>query len=264
MIRLIVSIIFIIFVIFYTLIDIIICCVSSLFGKTNLREYYHKVVYVFTNVLLFISGAKVNVLYKDNINKIQKLVKNGEPVFIVSNHRSNYDLIIGYSLLNIPCGIVAKNNLLKVPFISYWMKKIDCIFLDRTDIRSGIQMVLEAINKINVGTPIWVCPEGTRNKNADSLSILEFKLGTFKIASKTNAYVCPIAFYKTDEIFEKHKPFIKSANVGISIGNLFKYDALDEKNKENISTYTENIVRNMLIELKEVVDGKRNCKNNKC
>lgn len=257
MIRLIFAIIFIVFVIIYTLIDIIICFIFSLFGKTNLREYHHKVVYIFTNILFFISGAKVSILHDNNIIKIQNLVKEKKPVFVVSNHRSNFDLIIGYSLLNIPCGIVAKNNLLKVPFISYWMKKIDCIFLDRTDIRSGIQMVVDAINKINAGVPIWVCPEGTRNKSDDPLSILEFKLGTFKIASKTSAYVCPIAFYKTDEIFEKHKPFIKSVDVGVAIGEVFKYDNLNDNEKENISVYTENIVKNLLAELKEVVDGKK-------
>lgn len=258
MIRLILAIIFIIFVVIYTLIDIIFCFIFSLFGKTNLTDYHHRVVYIFTNILYFISGANVSILHDDNIIKIQNLVKEGKPVFIVSNHRSNFDLIIGYSLLNIPCGIVAKNNLLKVPFLSYWMKKIDCIFLDRTDIRSGIQMVLDAIKKINVGIPIWVCPEGTRNKSDDPLSILEFKLGTFKIASKTSAYVCPIAFYKTDEIFEKHKPFIKSVDVGFAVGDIFKYEDLDDKDKENISVYTENIVKKLLIELEEVVNDKKN------
>ncbi len=74
--------------------------------------------------------------------------------------------------------IYRKKELLKVPLLSIWMKYLHCLFLDREDIKQGLQTILTAIDKIKSGISIFVFPEGTRNKVEGTF--LPFHEGCFK------------------------------------------------------------------------------------
>ena len=143
---------------------------------------------------------------------------------------------------------MAKNVLGKIPILSYWMKKIDCIFLDRKNLRDGVRMVLKAIENINNGISMWVFPEGTRCKSKDPVDMLEFKAGAFKIAEKTNCYILPITFKNTEKVYENQAPIIRQADVYINIGKPYKMSELDENVKNNIAEYSQSIMKKLLME----------------
>ena len=84
------------------------------------------------------------------------------PVLYVGNHRSYFDIIIGYTLAKNNTGFVAKKSMEKLPFVSVWMKFINCQFLDRENIKEGLKTVLKCIDLVKGGTSIWIFPEGTR------------------------------------------------------------------------------------------------------
>ena len=130
-------------------------------------------------VILAAAGVQVRVKGLENIPKV--------PVLFVGNHRSFFDIPVIYSTVPLQTGFVSKMQVKKVPFLSWWMTCINCLFLDRQDVKQALQMILAGIEHIKNGTSICIMPEGTRNYGDE---MLPFKEGSFKMAEKT----CGLSF----------------------------------------------------------------------
>ena len=139
-----------------------------------------------------ICGVKLTVIGKENIPKDQA-------VLYVCNHRSYFDIILGYSIMPGLTGYISKDDLEKVPLLNIWMRRLYCLFLNRTDMKQGLKTILKAIEYIKQGVSICIFPEGTRNRGEEG-SLLEFKEGSFKIAEKTGCPVIPIAISHTADV----------------------------------------------------------------
>lgn len=63
--------------------------------------------------------------------------------------------------------------------------RLYCLFLDRSDIKQGLQTILTGIAQIKDGVSMCIFPEGTRNTNASELDLLPFHEGSLKMAEKT-------------------------------------------------------------------------------
>lgn len=100
----------------------------------------------------------------------------------------------------------------KFLLLSTWMRFVYCLFLDRENPKEGLKTILQAIDYVKNGISICIFPEGTRNKG-EELSLLPFKEGAFKIATKTGCPIVPISMNNTAEIFENHFPKIKKTHV---------------------------------------------------
>lgn len=185
------------------------------------------------NVVLFLSGVKRTVIGEENVPK-------DKAVLYVGNHRSIFDIVIAYPRVPRPTGFIAKKEILRVPLLNIWMIYMDCLFLDRSDIRKGMEMILTAIDKVKNGISIFIYPEGTRNKT--ELPLGEFKKGSFKIAQKTDCPIVPVVINRSDEIFEKHLPFIKSTPVTIEYCKPIIMSELPKEDQKNIDQYVKKIV----------------------
>ena len=108
-------------------------------------------------VILFFSGTKITVKGQENIPK-------DRAVLYIGNHRSYFDILITYTTVPGSCGFVAKKELARIPLLKNWMDLIHCLFLDRSDIKQGLQMILAGCEEIKSGTSICIFPEGTRGK----------------------------------------------------------------------------------------------------
>ena len=154
-------------------------------------------------VVIFISGIKRTVIGEENVPKDQA-------VLYVSNHRSIFDIVITYPRVPSPTGFIAKQEILKVPLLNIWMIYLDCLFLDRKNLKKGLEMILSAIDKVKNGISIFIYPEGTRNKTDAPLG--EFHKGSFKIAQKSGCPIVPVVVNHTEDIFEKQ---IRSGTVTV-------------------------------------------------
>ena len=190
------------------------------------------------NVVSFISGVKRTVIGEENVPKDQA-------VLYVGNHRSIFDIVIAYPRVPNPTGFIAKKEILKVPLLNIWMIYLDCLFLDRKDIRKGLEMVLTAIDKVKNGISIFIYPEGTRNKTAKPLG--EFHKGSFKIAQKSGCPIVPVVMNHSDEIFEKHIPFIRRTKVVIEYCKPIVMSELSKEDQKNIDQYVKNIIEKTYI-----------------
>ena len=189
-------------------------------------------------VVNFISGIKPTVIGEENVPKDQA-------VLYVGNHRSIFDIVVAYPRVPNPTGFIAKKEILKVPLLNIWMIYLECLFLDRKDIRKGLEMVLTAIDKVKNGISIFIYPEGTRNKTDQPLG--EFHKGSFKIAQKSGCPIVPVVMNHTDEIFEKHIPFIRRTKVVIEYCKPIVMSELSKEDQKNIDQYVKKIIEETYI-----------------
>lgn len=190
-------------------------------------------------VILAMAGVKVKVKGLENIPK--------EAVLFVGNHRSFFDIPVVYSTVPLQTGFVSKMQVKKVPFLSWWMTCINCLFLDRQDVKQAMQMILAGIEHIKKGTSICIMPEGTRNYEDE---MLPFKEGSFKMAEKTGCPIIPIAMWKNDDIFEAQFPRIKAKTVTVYYGEPIRIEELSKEEKKRVGVLVRSKIEEMLTEIR--------------
>lgn len=212
-----------IYVFLYLVVGLPVLGILTLYRKKNKQKaeaVATKIVRWGFNCVAAISGARVNAIGLENIPE-------DVPVAYIGNHRSIFDVILSFKYTKGVTGYIAKDNLKKVPILPMWMEFIHCLFLDRKNPRDGLRVVISAIDNIKSGVSVFVFPEGTRSKDG---SVGEFKEGTFKIATKTKCPIIPVAISGTENIFEKHVPFIKACDVTMHFGKpIMPDDIVDSK-----------------------------------
>ena len=152
------------------------------------------------------TGAKVTVNGLENIPE--------GAVLFVSNHQSNYDIPVFMSYIRKPKGFVAKIETKKVPLLKYWMQFMDCIFIDRSDLRQQAKTIIEGIKQLQNGHSMVLFPEGTRSKGGP---VSEFKAGSFKLATKSKVPIIPVTLNGTYKIMEANGWRIKPADVTLTV-----------------------------------------------
>lgn len=229
------------FLLFYAIISIPLYFVEFIIGKKEPRAKVtssQKIVVLAFRIILWIAGVKKTVIGIDNIPK-------NEAVLYVSNHRSYFDILIAYTTVPNLTGFVAKKEMEHIPCISRWMRYLNCLFLDRTNLREGMKTILQGIEQIKNGYSVFISPEGTRNHNKE---MLPFHEGSFKMAEKSGCPIIPVAISNTDAIFENHFPWVKKAHVIIEYGKPIYIKKLPKENQKFIGVYVQNIIKDMLLQ----------------
>ena len=185
--------------------------------------------------ILWLTGVKVTVIGEENVPKDQ-------PVLYIGNHRSFFDILLTYPRCPGLTGYIAKAEMEKIPLLSNWMRYLHCLFLDRKDIKKGLQTIKEGIEKIKSGISICIFPEGTRNRSESDLELMEFHEGSFKLATRTGCPIIPIALNNTVSIFEKQFPKIRKTHVVIEYCKPIYPAELSKEDKKFIGKYTQNII----------------------
>ena len=186
--------------------------------------------------VLFFAGTKRTVIGVENVPKDQA-------VLYVSNHRSFADIPLAYITLPTLTGFVAKKEIAKVPFFSWWMRNLNCLFLDREDLKAGLKTILEGIEYIKDGYSIFIAPEGTRNQGAE---MLPFKEGSMKMTQKTGCLIIPVAISGSDDVFENHAPWVRRAQTVIEYGTPINIKELPPENQKFLGAYVRDVIAEML------------------
>ena len=116
-------IILLVFLIVYFIVSLPIQLLELILERFNMNAR-NKSSLAFVNfglrIVQLISGVKLEVHGYENIPKDQA-------VLFVGNHTSFYDIIVTYPLMKRPTGYIAKKEIKKVPFLSWWMYFVNCI-----------------------------------------------------------------------------------------------------------------------------------------
>lgn len=236
-----------VFVILFLIISLPIQLAEHLIGKVNPslkdRSSLAIVKWAF-RVVLFLSGTSVTVIGEENVPK-------DEPVLYIGNHRSYFDILITYIRVPRLTGYMSKIEILRIPSLNTWMKYLHCVFLDRSDIKAGMQSILTAIEKIRAGISICIFPEGTRNRSNDTF--LEFHNGSFKVAEKTGCAIVPMSINNAGQIFEDHVPFIRKTHVVLEYCKPIYMSELDKADRRRIGALVQDVIKEAYYRNKELV-----------
>ncbi len=194
--------------------------------------------------ILGIAGTEITVIGKENMPK--------EAALYVGNHRSYFDILLLYVQCEGLTGFVAKDSIEKVPSLRVWMRYLYCLFLNRSDAREGLKTILTAIEYVKKGISICIFPEGTRN-DGEELSMLPFKEGSFKIATKTGCPIVPVSINNSAEIFENHVPALRKTHVVIEYGKPIYPKELAKEELKNIGAHCQNIIQETIIRNEKLV-----------
>ena len=214
--------------------------IISKFNKAHADMVQLRIVQWGLKCVAFISGVKLTVIGEENVPK-------DEPVLYIGNHRSFFDVVVTYARCPGLTGYIAKDGVNKVPIFRIWMKRLHCIFLKRDDMKEGLKVILKAIDYVKSGISICIFPEGTRNKDRDNpTSLLPFKEGSFKIASKTGCKIVPMALIGTADILENHFPWIHSTDIKLIYGEPIDVSALDKDQQKHVGAYCQTVVEELI------------------
>lgn len=136
-------------------------------------------------------GAFPSVQGLDNVDTL----KNGTstrkegPVIWVANHASYLDVCFLIAVLPAGVHFVAKQELLKIPFLKTFLLKGGHVTVDRENVTKGASETEKIITLLKEGASVLVFPEGTFRATS---GLLPFKLGAFKAAVETGFPISPI------------------------------------------------------------------------
>lgn len=196
-----------------------------------------KIIKYASKFLVFLTGCKVETILKDEA--ILEKIKD-EPIVLIANHQSHMDTPFLIANLEKDFGFIAKKEIEEWPIISSWMKKIQCIFIDRTSAREGLKSIKQGAEKIKEGYSVAIFPEGTRSKTGN---IEEFKKGSFKLATYSGAKILPITIKGTIDVMKSGELTIrKSEKVKIVVDNLIDLNEINDETKKRINEYVRDII----------------------
>ena len=190
-------------------------------------------------VVMWISGVRVRHIGLENIPA-------DTPVLFVSNHRGMFDIIAAYACMPHLTGFIAKDNIAHIPILSFVMRRIYCLFLDRKDLRKGYQTILRSIDYVKNGISIFIFPEGTRSKQKDPLILGEFHDGSFKPAQRVGCPIIPVATVGAEAFFEQHPPFLSGGQMTLAFGEPVYYKDLSDEEKKHIGKTFQSRISAML------------------
>ncbi len=231
----------------FCLISLPLFLIETIIGKFDItKKERSSFVIVMTafRIIWRLAGIDMTVIGKEN-------VPEDVPVLYVGNHRSYFDIVTLYPLTKNTTGFVAKKELEKIPFISTWMRYMNCEFLDRDNLKEGLKSILNCIASIKSGHSVVIFPEGTRAMGDE---MLEFKEGSFKIAEKSGCPIVPVAISNTDQIFEQHIPFVKKQKIVIEFGAPVYMKEMSREEKKQVAATVQSTIAKMLEKNKELTN----------
>src|SRR5262249_58966700 len=136
------------------------------------------------------------------------------PKIFVANHGSYFDVLPLMLGLGVPYRFVAKQEVLNMPFIGTFLKKMGHLSFDRTRTGARRQAAQQIADVLRAGDSVFVFPEGTF---VPQDGIRPFQLGAFKAAVDTGAPLIPVSLAGTRSFLRDGTILPRPGNVTITL-----------------------------------------------
>ncbi len=157
------------------------------------KKYVHYVSNRWARFTLFTAGVKLSVSGLENIPE------KHSGFVVISNHQGNFDIPVMIACLPFAAGFIAKKEMAKFPFISNWMKALDCLFINRKRAREAGNKIFERLRQTEKN-PIFLFPEGTRSKGPE---MGVFKTGSLKLIFQNQMNILPVTINGSYKCYEE-------------------------------------------------------------
>ena len=164
---------------------------------------------------------KINKTGRVNIEKhgIENIPDEGGFI-LFPNHQGLFDMLAIIESCPRPLRVVVKKEVSNVILVKQVLELLKGISMDRSDIRSSLQIINKMTEDVKNGKSYVIFAEGTRSRNGNQ--ILKFKAGTFKSAVNAKCPIVPVA------LINSYKPFdvssIKKETVQVHFLKSIPYD----------------------------------------
>jgi len=135
------------------------------------------------------------------------------PVVLVSNHRSQVDILALYKIRR-PFKWTSKAENFRMPFVGMVLTLSRSIPVNRESIRSGSKFISRAESEMKRGSSILLFPEGTRSKHEH---MRPFKEGAFLLAKRAGCPIIPIVHSGSENTFPGSSWYMGRAHIRIMV-----------------------------------------------
>lgn len=192
---------------------------------------------LWARAVLSLFGARVRV------SGASRLAPQGHYVF-VSNHLSLADTPVMLYALPLPFKFLAKRELLRVPFIGWYLRRAGHLTVDRRSIRSSIESLNEAARLIRERSlSVLIFAEGRRSPDGD---LRPFKDGAAWLAIASQAEAVPVAIAGTGRLLPANDSCILPGDVEVRIGEPLSPAGYSLRDRTAFTSLLEQRVRDLL------------------
>lgn len=176
---------------------------------------------------------------------------SGGPYVIVANHHSVYDVIPAAVATRMPLHFIAKNELAKKPLGRWFVKKSQCILVERDG--RDVRGLMQSLKYLKNGESICIFPEGTRNKTDETFA--PFKGGVAVMAIRTKTPLILMVHCKRMRFFRRNYFYFSDP---IELSEFYDRQLTDE-----VIAEADEKLRSMMLEMHNELVEMLNSKKNK-
>ena len=160
-------------------------------------------------LLFALAGSRVQVVGKEHM-------EFSGPKIFVANHGSYFDVLPLMLGLGVTYRFVAKQEVLDMPFIGTFLKKMGHLSFDRTKTGARRQAAQQIAEVLRAGDSVFVFPEGTF---VPEDGVRPFQLGAFKAAVDTGAPLVPVSIAGSRNFLRDRTYLPRPGNVMITLSS---------------------------------------------
>jgi 1-acyl-sn-glycerol-3-phosphate acyltransferase len=193
-----------------------------------------------------IAGAHVRIEGGERLDPSSNYV-------VVANHSSLLDIPVLMGWLPFRFRFLAKRELLKVPFIGWYLRHDGHLTVDRKSLRSSIESTNECARLIREKhLSVLIFPEGTRSPDGH---LQRFRDGAAYLAIQSGVPLLPVGIVGTRDVLPARSSWFMPADIELRLGHPVPIDGLTARDRPALTARLEQDVRNLLAGPAEKVGG---------
>jgi 1-acyl-sn-glycerol-3-phosphate acyltransferase len=157
----------------------------------------------------------------------------------VANHKSFVDAVALFYALPGNLTFLAKKELYKIPLVSFALRTMDIIEVDRSNSEAAAESIERAVNYLRNGKCVILFPEGTRNRGE---GLLPFKKGAFVLAIKAQVPIVPVVIIGAEKVIAPDTIFLYPATLHITILDPIETKGMDLEQRSELLDYTRSVI----------------------
>lgn len=209
-------------------------------GERSKHMPTHRLAMGMMRLVLRLLRVKLHVSGTENIPS--------NPFILIGNHQSNYDIMaIKPFIKDQPLIFIAKRELFGWPIIGPYVRLLGNVPINRMTSRSAIESIITGIKRYKDGYPVAVFPEG---KRSHSNTMIDFKPGAFKLATKPQAPILVTSIYNFYKVWQGW-PF-KTIHAYLHFHPLIQPETYRNKNTQELSKNIKSMIQDKLDEFAQL------------
>lgn len=191
-----------------------------------------------------VSAAMRNSFVQTRAYGIENLPKEGGYI-MYPNHQGKFDVLGIVRSHEKPCTFVMDNKRSQLPFANEFIRLLKGARLNRSDMRSQVETILQIAKEVSSGRRYILFPEGGYAFNENHLQ--EFHAGSFKCALKARCPIVPVLLIDSYKVFASYtlRPLVTQVHFLPPI----PYEEYKDMNTTQIAETVKETIRNKMDQL---------------